>query len=79
MYRDARDVAAYAAMDRLTTWYTYPHVWHLDQHGRTRRVRAGLGIDLLCEGGEWGAVDDDSFALDVLPQFRSAPQLPRSF
>jgi len=47
MYRDARDVAAYAAMDRLTTWYAYPHVWHLDQHGRTRRVRAGLGIDLL--------------------------------
>ena len=32
-YRDALDVAEFASIDALTTWYTYPHVWHLDKHG----------------------------------------------
>lgn len=32
-FRDAHDLGAYAATDPLTTWYTYPHSWHLDENG----------------------------------------------
>lgn len=44
-FRDARDVATFAAMDALTTWYTYPHVWHLDRSGRWHCCSKGSSID----------------------------------
>jgi hypothetical protein len=44
-YRDARDIAAYAANDALTTWYTYPHIWHLDREGRWRCCSKGSSLD----------------------------------
>lgn len=34
IYRDARDVAEFASLDALTTWRTWPEVWHLDLMGR---------------------------------------------
>lgn len=44
-FRDARDVAAYAALDRLTTWYTSPHVWHLDATGDWCCCSKGSSLD----------------------------------
>jgi len=44
-YRDARDVAEFASIDALTTWYTYPHVWHLDERGRWHCHSKGSSLD----------------------------------
>ncbi len=45
LFRDARDVANFASIDRLTTWYTYPHVWHLDEGGRWCCCSKGSSFD----------------------------------
>lgn len=44
-YRDAHDVAEFASTDVLTTWYTYPHVWHLDEQGRWQCCSKGSSLD----------------------------------
>jgi len=43
--RDARDIAAFAALDWLTTWYTYPHIWHLARDGRWHCCSKGSSLD----------------------------------
>lgn len=43
-FRDARDVIEYAADDRLTTWYTYPWLWHLDDRGTARCFSKGSSL-----------------------------------
>jgi hypothetical protein len=45
VFRDAVDFIEYAAVDRLTTWYTYPWLWHLDQSGRARCFSKGSSLD----------------------------------
>jgi hypothetical protein len=55
-YRDACDVAAYAALDALTTWYTYPHIWHLDDDGQWQCCSKGSSLDSVqrfAENPEW--------------------------
>lgn len=44
-YRNANDVAKYAAQEPLTTWYTWPEVWHLDSRGRWRCYSKGSSLD----------------------------------
>ena len=44
-YRDASDVARYAAQEPLTTWYTWPEVWHLDEEGRWHCCSRGSSLD----------------------------------
>lgn len=44
-YRDARHVAEYASREPLTTWYTYPHVWHLDESGAWQCCARGSSLD----------------------------------
>lgn len=44
-FRDARDVARFAALDPLTTWYTWPEVWHLDNEGRWHCCSRGSSLD----------------------------------
>src|SRR4051794_40183878 len=41
VFRDALDFIDYAADDRLTTWYTYPWLWHLDKAGRAQCFSKG--------------------------------------
>src|SRR5687768_1742084 len=43
-FRDALDVGRFAAIDALNTWYTYPHVWHLDAQGRWRCCSKGSSL-----------------------------------
>jgi hypothetical protein len=43
-FRDAHDFIEYAADDRLTTWYTYPWMWHLDESGRARCFSKGSSL-----------------------------------
>jgi hypothetical protein len=45
IYRDATDVVKYAAKEPLTTWYTWPEVWHLDGRGRWRCGSKGSSLD----------------------------------
>jgi hypothetical protein len=45
VFRDAVDFIEYAAVDRLTTWYTYPWLWHLDTSGRARCFSKGSSLD----------------------------------
>jgi hypothetical protein len=55
-YRDALDVVAYAELDPLTTWYTYPHIWHLDDEGEWRCCSKGSSLDSVqrfAENPEW--------------------------
>ncbi|HEY7627653.1 MAG TPA: hypothetical protein VH761_11315 [Ilumatobacteraceae bacterium] len=45
VYRDASDVARFAAQEPLTTWYTWPDVWHLDDEGRWQCCSRGSSLD----------------------------------
>jgi len=45
VYRDALDVVRYSELEPLTTWYTYPHVWHLDDGGVWRCCSRGSSFD----------------------------------
>lgn len=45
IYRDARDVAEFASFDALTTWRTWPEVWHLDIVGRRCCCSRGSSFD----------------------------------
>lgn len=54
-YRDAHDVARFASIDPLTTWYTYPHVWHLDDQGCwccCSKGSSGEGVRRVAESPE---------------------------
>ena len=33
LFRDAADLAAFAELDRLSLWRTWPEIWHLDSDG----------------------------------------------
>jgi hypothetical protein len=44
-YHSAYDVARFAALEPLTTWYTWPEVWHLDSLGRWRCCSKGSSLD----------------------------------
>ena len=44
-YRDARDVAEFASIEPLTTWRTWPEVWHLDHTGRWCCCSKGSSLD----------------------------------
>jgi hypothetical protein len=44
-FRDALDVAGYAEIDPLTTWYTWPDVWHLDHEGQWQCCSRGCTLD----------------------------------
>jgi len=44
-YRDARDVARYAASNSLTTWCTWPDIWHLDVGGNWHCCSQGSTLD----------------------------------
>ena len=44
IFRDALDVIDHAAQDPLTTWYTYPWLWHLDESGRPRCWSKGSSL-----------------------------------
>jgi hypothetical protein len=46
-FRDAHDVADYASLEPLTTWYTYPHCWHLDEGGRVHCCSKGSSFDSI--------------------------------
>jgi hypothetical protein len=52
-YRSADDVARYAALEPLITWYTYPHVWHLDEHGNLRCSSTGSSLDDIHRFAMW--------------------------
>ena len=43
-FRNALDVIDFAAEDRLTTWYTYPWIAHIDESGRPRCWSTGSGL-----------------------------------
>ena len=45
VYRDALDVVRYSELEPLTTWYTYPHAWHLDDGGVWRCCSKGSSFD----------------------------------
>lgn len=45
VYRNAFDVERFAAQEPLTTWYTWPEVWHLDQEGRWKCCSRGSSLD----------------------------------
>ena len=44
VFRDALHFIDYASDDRLTTWYTYPWLWHLDESGRARCFSKGSSL-----------------------------------
>lgn len=52
LYRDARDVVEYSSQDNLTTWRTWPEVWHLDATGRWCCSSRGTSIDSVREFAE---------------------------
>ncbi len=44
-FRSADDVAAYAALDALNTWYTCPQIWHLTDDGQFNCCSRGSTLD----------------------------------
>jgi hypothetical protein len=44
-FRSPLDVVAYAELDPLITWRTYPDVWHLDESGSFRCGSRGSSLD----------------------------------
>lgn len=51
-YRDALDIAHYASLEPLTTWRTWPEVWHLDHNGRWRCFSKGSTFHSVCRYAE---------------------------
>lgn len=69
-FRDARDVAEYASIEPLTTWYTYPHVWHLDVDGRWCCCSKGSSLDSVCRFAESPA---DMLQCRLMPTEKPCP------
>jgi len=51
-FRSADDVGAYAALDALNIWYTYPHIWHLTDDGRFNCCSKGSSLDSVARFAE---------------------------